>query len=360
MSKILLVDDEEIERQVLRMFISENMKDVKIVGEADSGKSAVEAFERLNPDIVIMDIKMPGYDGIEAAKRIKRMRDDCVIIFLTAYIEVEKMHECIFAGGEAYLQKPIRKNELIHMINKFKITEKSGKLLSDYKKELIGKILTKNYKASKECLQALLNHIQQSGEGNNLTDIKVTYKDIASDILATLSQLDIKNRENISSDRELMNEIVSTNDNYLLKIWLFKVLDFVFNVIVLDQRGFQDNEINVVLNYLEKNYYKKVTLEEVAEYVNISPFYLSKIFKKCTGINFIDYLTDLKIEKAKELLENTDMPVINIAIELSFNEPNYFTRVFRKISGMTPSNYRETKRGTESGTLKINEAKWYV
>jgi len=103
-----------------------------------------------------------------------------------------------------------------------------------------------------------------------------------------------------------------------------------------------------------------VIQEEVADNIKISPFYLSKIFKKYTGVNFIDYLTKLKIEKAKELLEYTDMPVINIAIELSFNEPNYFARVFRKTAGMTPSKYREEKRQTSTGVSRIHDVKWYV
>jgi two-component system response regulator YesN len=179
-------------------------------------------------------------------------------------------------------------------------------------------------------------------------DIKAAYHKIAAEIFGTMDQLDINNKRNSAKEKELMNEIKLINDIYLLRTWIFKVLDYVFHVILLEQKGIQDNEINTVLNYLEKNYYKKITLEEVAEYINISPFYLSKIFKKYTGVNFIEYLTNLKIEKAKELLEYTDMPVINIAIELSFNEPNYFARVFRKTAGMAPSKYREAKRHKSS------------
>lgn len=359
MCRILLVDDEEIERLVLKTFIAK-MPDITIVGEADSGKSALEAFEKLEPDIVILDIKMPGFDGLEVAKRIKRVRKDCVVIFLTAYIEVEKVHECIFVGGEAYLQKPVREQELINVINRFKRTGDKDKPVQDYKQRLTDKILTKDYRGSKEALRLLLNYMEKNGEISSLKDMKAAYKEIAGRIIETIDEVDIKSKGRTGDERELMDEALSINDPYLLRTWLYKVLDFVFNIIVADQKGFQDNEINAALNYLEKNYYKKVTLEEVADYINISPFYLSKLFKKFTGVNFIDYLTDLKIEKAKELLEHTDMPVINIAIELSFNEPNYFTRVFRKMVGVTPSKYREEKRGTEAGTLKISEAKWYV
>lgn len=358
MCKILLVDDEVIERIVLKKFLSKLDSDT-IIGEADSGKSALEKFSEMDPDIVIMDIKMPGIDGLEAAKRIKRIKKECIIIFLTAYLEAEKVHDCIFSGGEAYLQKPVRQNDLLNTINSFRVSGKKESKPPDYDNLLIDKIIAKNYKASKEALSNLIEH-QITKTGGSLIDIRTKYQNIATEIIGTLEQMNLENKVNTNYGKEFMNEIAHVNDIYLMRSWLFKVLDYVFNAIVLDQKGFPDNEINVILNYLEKYYHRRITLEEVAEYINISPFYLSKIFKKHTGVNFIDYLTDLKIEKAKELLEYTEMPVVNIAIELSFNEPNYLTRVFRKTVGMTPSKYREIKRETVAAVSKANEIKWYV
>lgn len=357
MCKILLVDDESIERIVLRKFLSK-VDSITLIEEADSGRSALEKFEEMNPDIVIMDIKMPGIDGIEAAKRIKKMRSDCVIIYLSAYIEAEKIHDCLFSGGEAYLQKPVREHELINVINRFKAAEKTKEKAPDYDKMLIENILDKNYKASKEALNTLMD--SRKNTAGSFQDLKSVCKSTAEAILGALEQMDMKSKGNLGGTPELMAEVSAASDPYALRLWLFRVLDFVFSAVVQERRGFQDDEINVVLNYIEKNYYKKVTLEEVADYISISPFYLSKLFKKHTGENFIDYLTDLKIKKAKELLEFTDIPVINIAMELSFNEPNYFTRVFRKTAGMTPSAYRESRREAGTAASRIKDARWYV
>lgn len=357
MCKILLVDDEAIERVVLKKFLSK-VDSITAIGEADSGRSALEKFEEMDPDIVIMDIKMPGIDGIEAAKRIKKIRSDCVIIFLSAYIEAEKIHDCIFSGGEAYLQKPVREHELINAINRFKVAEKREEKAPDYEKLLLESILLKDYKGSKKTLGQLIDYRKETAA--NFQDLKASCKEAASVILEALTQMDIRLKAEPDGTRDLMNEAAAVNDAYALRLWLFRVLDFVFNTVVMEHKGSHDNEINAVLNYLEKNYYKKVTLEEVAEYISISPFYLSKQFKKHIGVNFIDYLTDLKIQKAKELLEYTDIPVINIAMELSFNEPNYFTRVFRKIAGMTPSAYRESKRASGTAASRVKEAKWYI
>jgi YesN/AraC family two-component response regulator len=77
----------------------------------------------------------------------------------------------------------------------------------------------------------------------------------------------------------------------------------------------------------------------------MSSYYLSKIFKKETGVNFVTYLTERKIEIAKDMLANTDVPIINIALDLSYHEPNYFSKVFKKSTGMTPTEYRKERRG---------------
>lgn len=95
------------------------------------------------------------------------------------------------------------------------------------------------------------------------------------------------------------------------------------------------------IQYVEKNIKKNITLEEVAKNINITPHYLSKIFKKEVGINFVTYVTDRKIDLAKEMLADKNIPIVNISISLAFNQPNYFSKVFKKKVGVTPSKYRE-------------------
>ena len=95
------------------------------------------------------------------------------------------------------------------------------------------------------------------------------------------------------------------------------------------------------IQYVEKNIKKNITLEEVAKNINITPHYLSKIFKKEVGINFVTYVTDRKIDLAKEMLADKNIPIVNISISLAFNQPNYFSKVFKKKVGVTPSEYRE-------------------
>ena len=86
-----------------------------------------------------------------------------------------------------------------------------------------------------------------------------------------------------------------------------------------------------------------ISLDYCADHVNLSPSLLSKVFKDIVGLNFIDYLTNIRLSKAKELLVHTDMKINEIAETIGYKN-SYFNRLFKKHEGYTPGQYREMKR----------------
>ena len=91
--------------------------------------------------------------------------------------------------------------------------------------------------------------------------------------------------------------------------------------------------------YICKNYRRDLSLEEVARMVNTSPYYFSRIFKEETGKNFVEYLTGVRMERAKELLKEGRCSIKEICCMTGYSEPNYFSRTFKKNVGITPTEY---------------------
>jgi len=96
--------------------------------------------------------------------------------------------------------------------------------------------------------------------------------------------------------------------------------------------------------YIKTHFGKDISLDDVSREVNISPYYFSKLFKEETGENFIEYVTAIRMEKAKELLAGSDKSMKEIGLDVGYADPNYFSRIFKKNMGVTPTEYKEGKR----------------
>ena len=128
-----------------------------------------------------------------------------------------------------------------------------------------------------------------------------------------------------------------------LKSWFItKLQDAAINVSRKKEETYIDT-ISKAKEYIKIHFSRDLSLDDVSKEFNISPYYFSKLFKKETGDNFIDYITSVRIEKAKELLISSDNSMKEICIEVGYQDPNYFSRTFKKNVGVTPTDYRENK-----------------
>ncbi len=100
--------------------------------------------------------------------------------------------------------------------------------------------------------------------------------------------------------------------------------------------------------YMEHNFYRQITLEEVSEKTGVTPGYLSAVFKRETGMKYIDYLTELRLEKAKNLIEQTDLKVASVASMVGYLSPKYFTRLYRRRFGVNPAEDRKVLSAKQS------------
>ncbi|RDU24099.1 response regulator transcription factor [Anaerosacchariphilus polymeriproducens] len=111
--------------------------------------------------------------------------------------------------------------------------------------------------------------------------------------------------------------------------------------LIQDKKNKSQLPVRIAKQYIQENYKKQLMLEDVAEATNLSPAYLSTIFKKELGISFTDYMISCRIEMAKELLKTTDESIAVIAEQVGYVDYRYFSKIFLKVVGLKPSVYRK-------------------
>ncbi len=149
---------------------------------------------------------------------------------------------------------------------------------------------------------------------------------------------------NVEEDEQLnfstyLNEMLESSDPKDFRAWYKTRL---CNLAVRIQKVRELNISRIVHNakqYIENNYNCDISLEETAKEIGVSPHYLSKLFKKETKVNFIDYLTRMRLAKAKELMKEGGKSIKEICYMVGYTDPNYFSRIFRKHTDHSPSEF---------------------
>jgi two-component system response regulator YesN len=146
-----------------------------------------------------------------------------------------------------------------------------------------------------------------------------------------------------NSRQDYLATVMGAGSMEALKEWfLNKILEACRNI--AGKREEKSNSIiETAQKYIRDNYSKNISLDDVSKEVNISPYYFSKVFKEGTGEGFVEYLTNIRIEKAKELLSTTEFSMREICSMCGYSDPNYFSRSFKKKIGISPTEYKVGK-----------------
>lgn len=129
----------------------------------------------------------------------------------------------------------------------------------------------------------------------------------------------------------------------IIKFWKDWIENYYQKYLARNGENYSKN-IGKALKYILKNYREEISAESVSNYIDKSPNYFSSLFKKEIGMKFSEYVNVLRIKKAKELLDNSDMLLNEIAEYVGYSNYIYFTQVFKKIEGITPSQSRKYHR----------------
>lgn len=531
MYRILIADDEGIMLYSLQTIIQKNIGDECEVYTTKTGRSVVDMTESIRPDIIFMDIQMPGMNGIEAMQTIRKTNKVVLFIVITAYSKFDYAKEAIEIGVFDFLTKPVNKDYFLDVLRRamaqvdverksqltnLRIREKLESVVPMIETGFINYLMLQgggsestyyNYKElleiyeenayviliqfgesyengiltnpvgmsmrsqkfypvlrhivkehficlvgavmankviimvpddsddaeyeeriqilgqARTLLHALENQIDarfrigigrkcrienlnqsyqealralQEGEGRvvhvadmpfrgeyegeypEATEHLIFQMILKGDVTAAREQAAIffdwmldNYPDYMDSIRLKVLELVMRaekeaflnggvnygflyRDDYLCEMlqsssyeeirnwWLGRIID-VANHMANRKKNQSENIVAKAISYITQNYRKEISLEDVSREVNINPYYFSKRFKEETGVNFIDYLTGIRIRKAKELLEDPRLSIKEICTKSGYTDPNYFSRIFKKIENVSPSEYREKR-----------------
>lgn len=209
----------------------------------------------------------------------------------------------------------------------------------EMEKDLIQKVKTGNLQAAKKTLNDLLGYVFFS-EGNSLEVLKSRALELASllsrtaieggaatDTILKVNNQFIKSMSEVESLEDLCYKLQETVEVFTESLFGLKLTK-------------NQDVIREAMQYISQHYMDKLTLEEVADCVHLSASYFSSLFKEICGSSFKEYLNMVRIEESKRLLANTEYSVMDIAIATGFSDQNYFTKVFKKCTGLTPTEFR--------------------
>lgn len=527
MFKYMVVDDEELERKAIQIIIKRRELPLYCVAEACHGAEAVEKAVAARPDLVFMDIKMPGMNGLEAAQEILGKLPGCQVVFLTAYDQFEYARKGLQIGAADYLLKPVRPDMLEGTCNKvidnleysrqqkeerdrlqkeidssqpfvqnaliynllsgnysnyeqykaklenLNLDLKSGSVMvisidRDHKSQMnqVSKVIAEMVEKSpysfivpintgriaillgqkeqhpgmstaglkKLALELRQTAAEKSGVSINigigriysdLWDMEKSYAEACNAVnLADLLQgnnsvlhinecdryyhnipdysleeerklIDMVNRGDIHGSMNSIEEIFqnffrSFSQNLLwakarclqlvgvlcktavdagvdseeifqlnatmvhkllditemepLKKWIKDCTADIAQLITKSRELSSNRVIKTTQEYIEQNLHRNITLEDICKLVYLNPQYFSRFFRKETGMTFVEYLTQRRMERAKVLLKEEGLPVAVVAKKVGFADANYFSRVFCKVEGVPPSEYAKSKK----------------
>ncbi|MFI3168757.1 MAG: response regulator [Faecalibacterium sp.] len=507
MYKLLIADDERLERTALAQIVEAQFGGVFEVQEAENGRVALELSHTFRPDIIMMDIKMPAMNGIDAAREIVQRYPDTKIIMLTGFAYFHYAKECVNIGAMDFLVKPTTNDMVVEVLaraiqavdtqrlaqqsvqaekEKLKLADhyieneflselffggadpeiaaqrmddlgvlgmhytvaiffpeigygKDGlgasvkrycREIANAQSEEIRVLLCEHYgricmllcasevkpqawqshwlesflrnitlqqkciagigvsqtSADHNALPQLVQQAYKAYQKNNAIQFyqpqrstqsyvsqyaleqklctllrQHEYTELMAQLHPTMNDIFENSAEPLDEITELLillNRAAAESIVVEPTVGIYRKIDRLedaarvknfsmrFVQTIIDRMIHKETEdasdwSKKAADIIQKNYTKDLTMEDVAHQVGFSTYYFSRLFKQTFQMSFVDYLTKLRLEKAKALLRQSNASVKEVCFQVGYSEPNYFARVFKKETGRTPTEYQK-------------------
>lgn len=351
MIKLVIVDDEKMIREGLANTIPWSDLGVEVVGTAGNGQAALEIIKYKKPHIVLTDIRMPKMDGLQLLKTISEEYPKIKVVMLSGYDEFSYAQQAIKYGATDYILKPVNAEELQKLVKKLTQTyaEEVFEDLSYIKAKKnieaeLGQYITAIRSGNRDIALSSLNKISDklTEQASGDDQFHKLYLDITSSVLNALDEDGVKHADKLREEylKSFIDLFNSASGDELMQ-WLYSFTDNISAYIKENKGDTYSNVIKKAMEYIEQHYNEDLSAQKVAEAVYLSPNYFSHIFKKIRKESFTDYLNKIRVEKAKVLLSNNLYKVYEVSDMVGYSDYKYFSSVFKKIVGVSPTQYSE-------------------
>ncbi|MBB3125350.1 two-component system response regulator YesN [Paenibacillus rhizosphaerae] len=334
MLKVLVAEDEPWIRAAIVEMVESIGHDIKVVGDVTNGVEAWHMIQQLWPTVLITDIMMPELDGLELVRNISEEKIPMAVIIISGYENFQYAQKAITFGVNKYLLKPVTLEDLRDAL--FEAMEKLTEI------EKMNHYLIK--------IQTYFDTINEIEPASGIKNMYKLVQDITTikyvNYGAYLSLLRIVESkissllDSIEAEHTVMSQFSGVPDQVIRK-HIGQLTESWFLHPERNKKEFKQ-VINSACDFIHSHYQDDLTLTQIAEYTNLSISHFGSLFKRYTGESLISYINQVRVEKAKELLRNSNDKIYIIAEEVGFSSQPYFIRVFRNITGMSPSEYRKS------------------
>ncbi len=393
--KVFLVEDEIVTREGIRDMVDWAAAGYQFVGEAPDGEIALPLIHERRPDTVITDIKMPFMDGLQLCRILRETLPATKIIILSGHDEFRYAQEAIQVGVTEYLLKPIAPQDLLAALRKV------ARQIDDEQQTSAHLLALEAQMASQRSLlreRCLLDLVSGSGSAAELLE---QARGLDLDLLAPWYQVVVLRAAGPPADSAVaefareaaalafkrgpgehvlivrgeapgalaahthalaasLQRRIAERGGQAPALGLGQPAERLGMVAqsfaqalaqlgageVAPDRQAQDHSHSAALAakaraFIDANYADPaISLSQVAAHVLLSPTYFSQVFARELGETFIEYLTNVRIRRAIELLRTTALTSSEIAYQVGYHNPRYFFSVFRKVAGLPPNEFR--------------------
>lgn len=333
MRRILIVDDEPMIRKGLIQLVKEYDSAIEAFS-ANNGLDAIQAMRQFSPDIVLTDIRMPRMDGLELARTIHETKTNLSVVIISGYDDFNYAKQCISYGVKEYLLKPVTDLELYPVLDRLFSAQKQVSVSLSLYEEWLKETEEAVWMLDDDRLKELLEHWAATYAG---TGVQVNQlQQIVADGLSILRKRLQTRGFTVTLDDKAVSDLTALEAARYFQHAIREFADQIVRYRGGNQRKLFDEAVHLIDMHLKE----EISLEFVAEKIGLSPTYFSYYFKKIAKESFVQYRMRKRIELAKKMLEMPQYKVVDVGQEVGFSNYTYFHKVFKRITGYSPSEYR--------------------